>query len=1554
MLSVVAVSRAGMVYVDVNDLGWQPYVTSWINRTFNPPALPGQPPQPVGPELDMMTTLFAKYVPKLLRFRKKECKELVPSGEFNSIISLCNLFAAIYSGDNGLGKLHNDAPGYATFFERWFAYCCVWSIGATLDENSRRRFNDCMREVEPIFPPVGTVYDYWVDPAGREFKAWSDKLSNSWRPPKDAAFSKIIVPTIDTLRNSYLISALVAKGNHVMIVGNTGTGKSVLAQQQLELLPNDEFSKMTLYFSAATTSNTVQEVIEAGLEKRSKNKLGPPSGKRLVLLVDDLNMPKKDTFGSQPPLELLRQWIDYGGWYDRQKQMWRFVIDMQLITAMGPPGGGRNVISERLQSRFNMINFTFPAEKQIKTIYESILTPKLWDFNEDVKRLAPGIVSATVQVYEKVVELFLPTPQNSHYLFNLRDIGKVIQGVLQANGRDFDTKDVYLKLWVHEMLRTFADRFTSYDDIAKFRGLLDTALHKTFEGTYLKNLVEGCENTELGPVYADFVQGAPTKSGSSGEGESLPFVEISNLDKLRATIEEEMIEYNSTPGLIPMNLVLFRDALRHVARIARMLRTARGNALLVGVGGSGRQSLAKIAAFVTKDALGNRMGVFSIEITKQYRMSEFHEDIKKLYARTGIDGKPTMFLFTDTQIKDEGFLEDVNNILSSGEVPNLYNKDEKIGVLDAIRPIAKKLSLGQSNDELWNLFIERVRHNLHVVLCMSPVGDAFRNRTRMYPSLVNCTTIDWFHEWPLDALREVATKFLEEVKFAAPGAMEGEEAALKTKIASVFAAAHKSVTDASGKMLLQLKRYNYVTPTHYLELVLGYRSLLAEKKRELGDARNKLANGLAKLESSKEQVIEMQADLALKQKVVEKASAECDALLVKIVQEKRLADEQRAEVEEASMKIGLEEAKCKEIADDAEADLAEAMPALERAMGEVDKLDSTAISEVKAYKKPPDVVLTVLGAVMTLMGVPTDWASAQAKIGESGFLRQVKTYDKDNVPGSTLKKLKKYTEKAEFDPDIVRKSSSAAAALATWVLAIELYSAVAKEVEPKRNALRAAEALLAEKQEQLAKAKNQLALVIAKVDQLNAQHIKSVTEKTALQLEAATLQDKLERAEKLINGLSGERVRWEQSILNYDVSLHNLTGDALVAAAFLSYAGPFDTNYRDTLVQGWLLRVRENAIPFSEDFNFATFLSDPSDVRDWNIQGLPTDQFSTENGVIVTRGRRWPLMIDPQGQANKWIKEKEKARGLKITDLKAKDFLRELEQAITYGLPYILQDVEEDLDPALEPVLTKSLIKRGTREVLRLGDKELDWNKDFRLYITTKLANPHYTPEVSTKVTLVNFSVKEQGLEAQLLGIVVQMEEPKLESQKSELVMTVATGKRKLVELENTILRLLSEAKGSLLDDQHLVDTLQISKATSEEVASALKVAEETEAKIDIARAGYRPISTRASLLFFVLNDLSSVDPMYQFSLDAYTLLFRGSIADSKAATAKAKAASLGFDDEDRSAEEQLRQRIMSVNDWHTYEVCARPDNASITSYLSFIDACYCVAGVQVCVPRSI
>lgn len=160
--------------------------------------------------------------------------------------------------------------------------------------------------------------------------------------------------------------------------------------------------------------------------------------------------------------------------------------------------------------------------------------------------------------------------------------------------------------------------------------------------------------------------------------------------------------------------------------------------------------------------------IFQVEIKKIYGVPEFREDLKNLMKGVGIKAEPTVFIFTDNSCTDESFLEDINNILNTGEVPNIFPPDEKAEVQDAVRQPAKEENRCPEGtpQQFFAYFIERCKKNLHIVICFSPIGDTFRNRCRDFPSLINCTTIDWFSAWPKDALESVAQRFLGEVQLA--------------------------------------------------------------------------------------------------------------------------------------------------------------------------------------------------------------------------------------------------------------------------------------------------------------------------------------------------------------------------------------------------------------------------------------------------------------------------------------------------------------------------------------------------------------------------------------------------------------------------------------------------------------------------------------------------------------------------------------------------------------------------------------------------------------------
>jgi len=219
---------------------------------------------------------------------------------------------------------------------------------------------------------------------------------------------------------------------------------------------------------------------------------------------------------------------------------------------------------------------------------------------------------------------------------------------------------------------------------------------------------------------------------------------------VKRAAEDSLQDYNSVNHSKKMNLVLFVAAIEHIVKIHRIITTEFGHALLIGVGGSGRKSLTELAIFIAA------YESFQIEISNAYDFTAWRDDMRqKLFMNCGVDEKQTVFLLSDTQIVMESFLEDINNVLNNGEIPNLYSAPEDImNVMDNMREVNKNTP-GYKNfgdNEIWLDFLNKCKMNIHIVLAMSPIGEAFKRRLRMFPSLVNCCAIDWFLPWPKEAL----------------------------------------------------------------------------------------------------------------------------------------------------------------------------------------------------------------------------------------------------------------------------------------------------------------------------------------------------------------------------------------------------------------------------------------------------------------------------------------------------------------------------------------------------------------------------------------------------------------------------------------------------------------------------------------------------------------------------------------------------------------------------------------------------------------------------------
>ena len=491
----------------------------------------------------------------------------------------------------------------------------------------------------------------------------------------------------------------------------------------------------------------------------------------------------------------------------------------------------------------------------------------------------------------------------------------------------------------------------------------------------------------------------------------------------------------------------------------------------------------------------------------------------------------------------------------------------------------------------------------------------------------------------------------------------------------------------------------------------------------------------------------------------------------------------------------------------------------------------------------------------------------------------------------------------EFAPNVIVKVSVACEAMCMWVHAMRTYYYVSLEVEPKRQALAKSEKELGEATEMRQNAEAKLKAVTDRVAALEAALLEAQEKMQQLEDEVAKCTVQLSNADKLIGGLGGEAKSWEETVATLGVQLTALVGDVLVCAATISYLGPFTAAYRGGLIDEWLAAMVAIETPHTPQCTIGKILADPVQVRQWSIDGLPADAFSIENGIIMSSTKRWPLLIDPQTQANRFIKNSQAAAQLKA--VKASDATKKIQQSLEMGIrlgqPVLLENVLETLDPFLEPVLANQTYKDASGTlVIKLGDQVIPYHPDFRFYLTTVIPNPHYAPEVSVKVTLLNFTITPDGLEDQLLVATVETERPALAEKKSQLVVESAENKKRLQELQDEILYLLSHSEGNILDDTKLIDTLGVSKVTSEEIMVAVKEADAAEEEIDATRAKYIPVAFRGSTLFFAIADLSLVDPMYQYSLAWFKELFVRGITNAEAS-------------------DDMDTRISNLNEYITY-----------------------------------
>ena len=1503
--SPATVSRCGMVYMEPNALGLEPIIDSYIQslpKIFN------------SSDFNiclLLKELFNNIAIDAIKFIRKNVKEPCPSTDSNlisSLIKIIDCYFEKYRDAKSIDK--NELEIFYTSTISIFYYALIWSIGITTNEEGRKMFSEYIKpsmkemsfnhyskifeggredEYENILiPQDNLVYDYFFDLNEGKWMNFSNILKNESIDSK-LVYTDIIVPTVDSIRYNMVIKLLITNNKHVITTGPTGTGKTINIMDILSKNLSDKYSSLVINFSAQTSANQTQNAIEDKLKQSTRKEYAPEGKKTLVIFVDDLNMPKKEKYGAQPPIEIIRQWFDYKGWY-RLKQADKpfiFVSSLIFTGAMGHPGGGKAFLSNRFMRHFNLINYTELVDNSIFSIFRKKVNHFLAKFDEEVKSLISTVVESTLMIYKDISNSLLPIPKTPHYMFNLRDMSKVLQGFCFASPKFTTNKLDTIRLWIHETYRAFTDRLVCSEDINMVCKKIDNVLTSKFNVSDLDEVY----NTGRKIIFCDFI----------GSGTERAYKQVKDFKLFVKSIETKLEEFNELTKAKPMKLVMFLDACDHIARICRIIRQTQGHALLLGVGGSGRQSLARLSSFI------NEYDCMQIEVSKGYTMNDFRKNLKDVLLKAGVQHKTVSFLLVDTQIFNELMLEDINNCLNTGDVPNLYSKEDWEEIRNKYRVEVIGRNMSPTDTNIFNLYLSSVRSRLHMILAMSPMGEAFQNRLRNLPSLVNCCTIDWFSEWPEEALTGVAADKLNEYNIELGDKFDQTVECIKY--------IHKSVEEESKLYLQELKRYNYLTPTSFLEFLLLYNNVLKAKELENINNINRYEVGLTVLEFAGAKIAEIEEEIRIETPILEETTKDVEQTIKVLTVEK-------ADAEKISYEANVEKAAAEalnieitEINHKVNTKLTEAEIEVNKSLAKIDLIDDNdlrvvgGVSNLSAkmailielilifitgndYKRKANCTMQPGDTKPTLnlktamfndlcVGDVKQFKAFFTKYRNEKSREDLKTVDKHKVDAAY-----KFIVQNNIDEDFANQAAKSIAPAFSFIEAMKQFvDRSILEVDPLKE--EAAKMAVKKEEADFKLDKAQKALDEAEKKVFELQRI--FNEKSNMQIQ---LQDKIKecktkvkRAKMLVELLSSEKIRWAEQVTILKADSLNLKGDCLIAAGLVAYSGSFISKYRDKLQEKWKSKLKKEGLIISDDVSLIKVMENKLTTREWNISKLPNDKLSVENGIIIFNTRRWPLMIDPQSQATDFLKsygpkKKDNFQIVKATDPKMMDIII---QAVKFGNWILLENVGLSLETSLEPILLQQKIESRNGVSIKIGEKEIPYNENFKLFMVTSINNPHYSPETFAKITIINFAITQEGLADQMLSELILIEMPDIEQNKIRILSENFKNQETLTNFENKILDNLSSKKDNIeetLKSSELIDILTEAKDKAKDIKEKMIESEKMSVEIESKRKLYVPSAFRASILFFALIDLFTINPMYQYSLFHFKTLFRNTVND--------------------------------------------------------------------------
>ena len=1138
---------------------------------------------------------------------------------------------------------------------------------------------------------------------------------------------------------------------------------------------------MTLNLTPRISQDTIFHSVVSNLNKHRRGVYGPPEGFKMILFLDNLGLPLPDKHGDQPATELIHQLLDHGSIFHPDDFFPVQLVNTTIVSTSATHYGMNQKISDRTLRHFHTVSTTPPTDESVNKIFSSRFNVffKTRGFQPEAAGVIGPIIQSTITIYNTLRDSLLPVPEKAHYIFSLSDIAKLMDGCTLLPKELSDNKKMYTRIWVHECLRVFNDRLTSLEDTAilfeKIKHCVKTIFRENFDSAFEHlGKVDGfvTEYNLRNLTFGDFIEVEERKF----------YQEIVSFDEFgkqaRATIDAYVAENSSNP----MEVMLFKYSMENICKICRVLCQPSGNILLLGEGGSGRETSARVAA-ILKEAT-----IFSPPVSPSFTFIHWRAEMKTLLKAAGLDGKCSVLFLTMETLNVKEFMRDINMLLTNGSIDGLFSVDERYEITEQVHQYLKSMKAEGEKEltpsELYTKFLERSMENFHMVVKVPSDTNDMRNLCRTYPEFLAKSVVCHFPEWPDDALMKSAEMIFEDLSVS-----REERKAIIQCGKDFYQQAKKVAAEVNKKHGHRIE----VSPASYVTFIKFFRTLFQNTQTTQNSQKKQYEDVLKKYEAIQAEIAELESELVELGTQTGQLDDELGVIDDKLSAESVVLGRLSDALEEERKEVEKERAKLAVVKEDFDKEFREVLARIDEYAGAVRQLEPADLQAMVAMKKPPAALKRTVAAIALLLGCPPAmvpdpnskkkdaeevadyWPPGKKLMADPNVRNKIEEFSREGVTSSPREHS--ITEEMvvalrgianDFDPAVVAKASVPGETLCKWVKSIDTFISIDTANADKKTALKEAEAFFEEFQLTYKAKKKAVDDQEELMNGLRQEQTENKEKKRELKEEGENWKLRVQRGHQLVNTFAAERTWWQQALEQKEAALSCLLGDVLLVSTIVSYLPSLPHSAREESLKSFQATLETCEIQFSSpEARFSLFLSEIQ-MKTWHQNGLPDSGFYSTNGLILTISPRWPLLIDPEQQAISWLRCQEP--GLTAIEANATDLVSRVAACVEKGAVCLVFNVEEQVDSLLDPVLQKKTFSAEGKTFVKIGEDNVVYNPSFRLYLTSKRQRIAFPSRLQSQLTLVNFAPVPEGLEDHLLRIVVGKERPELR-QKTDATM---------------------------------------------------------------------------------------------------------------------------------------------------------------------------------------